>query len=386
MLRNRFSIVAIVHVVLIAAFLGYFVYNGANPYGPNTFTGAIISNSMMHEDEGWKVYFENAAARQETLSKYGISTPDNSQTFDASQFPIQSGFGRGDILVAKKLSSSEIAELEVGDVIWFTRELSTPLPHRILAKNTENGEVRFTTKGDHNGPPYSTVEILPDDKEVAATQITGEVIAVSSLNEILGYQAMLITPIAISGVILVYYLITLNSKLSYVISFLGGLAAVPLALLIGIGVFVSLGVESIFLQTTVPGLITVFVILSATAGLTEEPLKIVGLAILAKKFPKRINSKRVGILCGAMAGLGFGAIEYIFRLLLFPSSLAALGGLTISLPLHMMLSALAGLGIYFFSSKRDKPNRWVWLFAFLALAIVIHTAFDFAVFWFALFG
>jgi len=90
---------------------------------------AVISNSMKHQDESWREYFEERG-------------------YDPSQFPIQGGFERGDMLIIQGVGS--VTEIAVGEVIIFDTGQPTPLVHRVVDIRNENGEVRLTTKGDAN--------------------------------------------------------------------------------------------------------------------------------------------------------------------------------------------------------------------------------------------
>lgn len=90
---------------------------------------AVISNSMKHQDESWREYFEERG-------------------YDPSQFPIQGGFERGDMLIVQGVGS--VTEIAVGEVIIFDTGQPTPLVHRVVDIRNENGEVRLTTKGDAN--------------------------------------------------------------------------------------------------------------------------------------------------------------------------------------------------------------------------------------------
>lgn len=96
----------------------------------DTYWMAVISNSMRHDGESWRVYFETRG--------------DNSY-----QFPLQGGFERGDMLIIQGVSS--VTEISIGDVILFdTIYQPIPLVHRVVEIWNENGEARFKTLGDGN--------------------------------------------------------------------------------------------------------------------------------------------------------------------------------------------------------------------------------------------
>lgn len=136
--------------ILILAIL-YFGVSGALILAlrTDTYWMAVISNSMKHDGESWREYFETRG--------------DNSY-----QFPLQGGFERGDMLIIQGVSS--VAEISIGDVILFDTGQLMPLVHRVVTIEGENGEARVTTKGDAN--------LSPDTPPVKPEQIRGKVIFV----------------------------------------------------------------------------------------------------------------------------------------------------------------------------------------------------------------
>ena len=58
-------------------------------------------------------------------------------------------FGRGDVVVFKKLSEEEKENLPLGSIIIFTQE-SKNIAHRIVEKNENLGKTSYITKGDNN--------------------------------------------------------------------------------------------------------------------------------------------------------------------------------------------------------------------------------------------
>ncbi len=138
--------------ILVLAIL-YFSVSGvlvlalrADPYWR-----AVISNSMKHQDESWREYFE-------------------AHDYDPSQFPIQDGFERGDMLIIEGVGS--VTEISIGDVIVFDTGQPTPLVHRVVDIRNENGEVRLTTRGDANRGSLSV------EKSIKPEQLIGKVIFV----------------------------------------------------------------------------------------------------------------------------------------------------------------------------------------------------------------
>ena len=104
---------------------------------------AVISNSMKHQDESWREYFEE-------------------RDYDTSQFPIQGGFERGDMLIVQGVGS--VTEITVGEVIVFDTGQPTPLVHRVVDIRNENGEIRLTTKGDANRGILSMEESIKPEQ------------------------------------------------------------------------------------------------------------------------------------------------------------------------------------------------------------------------------
>lgn len=151
----------------------YFAISGAMIliFRTNSFWMAVISNSMAHEGETWRMYFEDERARRAFFLAEGVPAIPQT-TYDTSSFPIQGGFERGDLVFIQGVSSP--SEISVGDVLIIDRSPHnpTPLTHRVLAVWEDNGEVRFTTKGDRN--PY----LIADDMVVLPEKIVGKVVFV----------------------------------------------------------------------------------------------------------------------------------------------------------------------------------------------------------------
>lgn len=65
-----------------------------------------------------------------------------------SKFPFKNGFNTGDIMI---LFGTKPEKIDAGDVIVFkTSTRPDPIIHRVVLKWSENGELFFQTKGDHN--------------------------------------------------------------------------------------------------------------------------------------------------------------------------------------------------------------------------------------------
>jgi signal peptidase I len=126
---------------------------------------AVISNSMRHGDESWKNYF----------TEIGY---DNSAI---SNFPLQGGFERGDLMFVRGVDP--LKDIAIGDVIIVERGPDvTPLVHRVVEIWEENGEIWFKTKGDANPKPfefyYEEGKKVPGDYPIRPRQILGKVVFV----------------------------------------------------------------------------------------------------------------------------------------------------------------------------------------------------------------
>lgn len=89
---------------------------------------AVTSNSMKHNGDSWKTYFLD-------------------QGQDPSNFPLQGGFERGDMLVVQGVDAKDIA---IGDVIVFRVSGRGEFTHRVVEKMGVDNSLAFRTKGDAN--------------------------------------------------------------------------------------------------------------------------------------------------------------------------------------------------------------------------------------------
>jgi len=142
----------VLEFLLILAIL-YFGVSGvlALALRTDTYWMAVVSNSMRHDDESWREYFETRG-------------------YASSQFSIQGGFERGDMLIIQGVGS--VTEIAVGEVIMFNINRPMPLVHRVVDISNENGVARVQTKGDGNSG------ILSVEKSIKPEQIRGKVIFV----------------------------------------------------------------------------------------------------------------------------------------------------------------------------------------------------------------
>ncbi|HID60800.1 MAG TPA: PrsW family intramembrane metalloprotease [Hadesarchaea archaeon] len=136
------------------------------------------------------------------------------------------------------------------------------------------------------------------------------------------------------------------------VAVLGGMAAIVIALILQLVAATGARV----------GLSATYLLLAVTPAATEEPLKQLGVLIVALKQPRWIRTKRDGLAVGALAGLSFGVAESLFYVI---------GGAGVerilSICMHIGASAVGGLGM-FYASKRKYMSMLGWL----GLAVVIH--------------
>jgi len=130
----------------------------------------VISDSMNHNDE---------VDRNRYIQQYGYD-PYNVESwrdyfiqrgYDTSNFPIQGGFERGDLMFVQGVNPLE--DIRIGDVIIYSVPYKTiPIVHRVVEISNANGEISFTTKGDN---PYTNSS---PDSPITPDKIIGRVVFV----------------------------------------------------------------------------------------------------------------------------------------------------------------------------------------------------------------
>ncbi len=124
-----------------------------------------------------------------------------------------------------------------------------------------------------------------------------------------------------------------------------------------------------------PTLITVFMAV-IIAPLVEEIAKPLGLYIIQGEEEPDLEIQD-WIILGAVAGFGFAVLEnilYAFNVLSFgPDIAASLLFLRFLLPLHMVASAIAGLGFVLWV----KTKKGIYFIICLFVAMLIHALFNF---------
>ena len=122
---------------------------------------AVVSESMEHNG-GFESWWDKS-------SKWYIVNGITKEDF--TSFPLNNGFNKGDIIVLKGKSASNI---KVGDIIVFWSAKKDPIIHRIVRKWQENTIYYFQTKGDNNQDSIKTPAL--DETKVREQQIVGKAI------------------------------------------------------------------------------------------------------------------------------------------------------------------------------------------------------------------
>ena len=132
---------------------------------------AVISQSMHHDGnfEEWMqsnaLCSNGSCTQEEWYTQKGISKEE------FKEYPLSNGFSRGDIIIIK---GDEPQDLQVGDIIVFDSGKNYPIIHRIISKNSNNGEYTFETKGDKN--PTQIKDFQLDETNVEDQNIHGKAI------------------------------------------------------------------------------------------------------------------------------------------------------------------------------------------------------------------
>jgi pSer/pThr/pTyr-binding forkhead associated (FHA) protein len=141
----------------------------------------------------------------------------------------------------------------------------------------------------------------------------------------------------------------------------------------------------IYLAALIGGILAVIVIAlplefffdvpAPLAGIIEEPAKLIGLFLIVLCLPDWLRSKKTCAIGGALAGVGFAFAENFWYYVLsavfqeFAPELV-FGRTVFSLPSHVLVSAIAGMGVLYIAAKGRQ-----WYAGFLSLlvvAIILH--------------
>ena len=86
-----------------------------------------------------------------------------------SEFPMNNGFNKGDIIILK---GEKPENIKIGDVIVYQSGRPDPIIHRVVGKRAENGKYTFSTKGDHN--PAQIIDSTLDETDISQKSIIGK--------------------------------------------------------------------------------------------------------------------------------------------------------------------------------------------------------------------
>jgi hypothetical protein len=147
----------LVNVVLAFVLIKFIVYPGLGFLLATTHPiVAVVSGSMEHDGSSWW------AGQQLYYQQFNISEKE------FQTFRFKNGFNKGDIMV---LIGKNPSDLGVGDVIVFNGGRSDPIIHRIIKKWSENGNLFFQTKGDHNQMSMAGLE-----QKIPESQVIGKAV------------------------------------------------------------------------------------------------------------------------------------------------------------------------------------------------------------------
>lgn len=123
---------------------------------------AIVESCSMYHQGNYLSSFDSWWDKHESkYSEFGITKEE------FQDFGFNKGFNKGDILF---ILGTDTEKLQIGDVMIFQTDSSTPIIHRIIKiEETENGRV-FSTIGDNNkGQLFS-------EKQISENQFVGRAV------------------------------------------------------------------------------------------------------------------------------------------------------------------------------------------------------------------
>lgn len=131
----------------------------------------VVESSSMHHSSN---YIENLLLTfggfSDWWNQYSDWYEDNNITKEEfSNFPLRTGFDKGDIMFVIGDSSPEI-----GDVIIFEANQAYPIIHRVVNIQEINNQIIYSTKGDNNNEPGRAQ--LPIETSIKESQIIGKAV------------------------------------------------------------------------------------------------------------------------------------------------------------------------------------------------------------------
>ncbi|MBU2612443.1 MAG: signal peptidase I [Nanoarchaeota archaeon] len=119
----------------------------------------IVESCSMYHDGNIMSDFESWWTRHEV--KYFEKEINENQFLS---FPFKNGLNKGDILF---VTGTKPENIELGDIIIFDSGGGTPIIHRVIEINLEDGEYFFSTEGDNNNGQLGV------EKRIQENQIVG---------------------------------------------------------------------------------------------------------------------------------------------------------------------------------------------------------------------
>ncbi len=146
----------IVVAFLLIRFLVYPILGAV--LGTNFPIVAVVSESMEHSLFNDAICGKNIPNYKESFDNYWDTCGNWYQQHNItkeqfSTFSFRDGFNKGDVII---LWRAHQQNLKIGDVLVFQASRAQPIIHRIVAIKTENGNVYYQTKGDHNSDSISS--------------------------------------------------------------------------------------------------------------------------------------------------------------------------------------------------------------------------------------
>ena len=142
-------------IVFLFIFIKFILFPGLSLVTGTSLPLAIVESCSMYHDGNLFSNFDSWWERhEEKYSKFTINE------LDFQEFPMKSGFNKGDILFIVGASPEK---LEEGDIIIFNANQRNPVIHRIIdITETEEGKI-FSTIGDNNNGQLNFESRITED-------------------------------------------------------------------------------------------------------------------------------------------------------------------------------------------------------------------------------
>jgi len=158
-----------VNVILAFVIIKFLIYPGLGwALSTSHPIVAVVSSSMEHDgsfDDWWqsKAMCKNRPCTQAT-HYYGLGITKD----DFLGFPLKDGFNKGDIMV---LYGKDADDVKVGDVIVYMADRPDPIIHRVIEKKNIDGQIIFSTKGDHNVGTFYFESYIPEENYIGTAVV-----------------------------------------------------------------------------------------------------------------------------------------------------------------------------------------------------------------------